>query len=116
MSLRDFAKKLNEGITIKFMEGRTKGELEEIKDKNLTINNFAFLKNEEGEYAVFTVAEIPDSFYFGGLVITDYLKKIEAEEGLKEEVEQQGLPVLITQRKSKNKKLYYAIEFYPEAK
>ena len=115
MGLRDFAKKLNEGITIKFMEGRTKGELEEIKDKNLTINNFAFLKNEEGEYAVFTVAEIPDSFYFGGLVITENLKKIE-EEGLKEEVEKEGLPVLISQRKSKNKKLYYAIEFYPEAK
>lgn len=115
MRLKDFAKKLNEGNSIKFMEGRTKGELEEIKDKVLTINNFSFIKNEDGEYAVFTVAEIPDSFYFGGLVITDNLKKIE-EEGLKEEVEKEGLPVLINQRKSKNKKLYYSIEFYPEVK
>ena len=115
MSLRDFAKNLNEGNSIKFMEGRTKGDLSEIADKNVTINNFNFLKNEEGEYAVFTVAEIPDSFYFGGLVITDSLRKIE-EEGYKEEVEKVGLPVIISQRKSKNKKLYYAVEFYPEAK
>lgn len=113
MSLRDFAKKLNEGNSIKFMDGKTKGELEEIKDKVVTINHFDFIKNEEGDYAVFTVAEINDSFYFGGLVITENLKKIESE-GLKPDVEKEGLPCIITSRKSKNKKTYYSVEFYPE--
>lgn len=115
MSLKDFTKKLNEGNSIPFMEGRTKGDLAEIKDNILTISDFAFLKNEEGDYVVFIVKEIPDSFYFGGMVITDNLKAIE-NEGYKEEVQKEGLPCKITARKSKSKKTYYAIEFYPEGK
>ena len=114
MSLKDFTKNLKEGNSIKFMEGRTKGDLSEIEGKNVTINNFAFLRNDEGEYAVFTIKEVADTFYFGGMVITDNLKQIEAE-GYKEEVEKEGLPVCISARKSKNKKTYYACEFYPEA-
>lgn len=113
MSLKDFTKKLNEGNSIPFMEGRTKGELDELVEKNVTITNFAFLKNDEGDYAVFVVKEIPDSFYFGGLVITENLKKLE-EEGYKEEIEANGLPVCVKSKKSKNKKNYYMLEFYPE--
>lgn len=114
MDLKDFTRKLNEGNSIPFMEGRTKGELDEIIDKNVTITNFAFLKNDEGDYAVFVVKEIPDSFYFGGLVITENLKKLE-EEGYKAEIEEKGLPVCVRVKKSKNKKTYYMLEFYPEA-
>lgn len=114
MNLRDFTKKLNEGNSISFMEGRTKGELDEILDKSVTLADFAFLKNDDGEFAVFVVKEIPDSFYFGGLVITENLKKIE-EAGFKEEVIKLGLPLAVRSKKSKNKKTYYMLEFYPEA-
>ena len=113
MNLYDFAKNLNEGNSIKFMEGRTKGELEEIIDKNLTLENFSFLNNNETEYAVFIVREIPDTFFFGGLVITDNLKKLEAE-GFKDEIIENGLPVCVKERKSKTKKTYYTMEFFPE--
>ena len=111
MDLKDFTKKLTEKNSILFMEGRTKGDLAEIVDKNVTVNNFAFLKNEEGEYSVFTVKEIPDSFYFGGMVITEHLKELEV---YREEIEKEGLPICIKAKKSKNKKNYYVMEFYPE--
>lgn len=113
MNLKDFTKKLSEGNSISFMEGRTKGDLEEITNKNVTLSDFAFLKNDEGEYAVFIVKEIPDTFYFGGLVITENLRRLE-EEGFKAEIEKNGLPVCVKTRKSKNKKNYYLFEFFPE--
>lgn len=114
MGLKEFTKKLNEGNSIEFMSNRTKGELSEIIDVLLTITDFAFLKNDDGDYAVFIVKEIPDSFYFGGLVITENLKTLE-DNGFKAEIQKDGLPCKITARKSKNKKTYYAIEFYPES-
>ena len=113
MDLRDFTKKLNEGNSIPFMEGRTKGELTELVDKNVTLRDFAFLRNDEGEYAVFVVDEIQDSFYFGGMVITENLKLLE-NEGYKEDIKNNGLPVKVFSRKSKNKKNYYGFIFCPE--
>ena len=113
MNLKDFAKNLKKGNTITFMEGRTKGDLAEIIDKQLTLKNFAFLKNEEGEYAVFIVNEIPDTFYFGGTVITDNLKSLE-NAGYKEEIIEVGLPIKVYSKRSKNKKTYYGLDLFPD--
>lgn len=113
MNLRDFAKNLKKGNTISFMEGRTKGDLGELVDVTVTIKNFAFLKNEEGEYAVFIVNERPDNFYFGGMVITDNLKSLE-NAGYKDEIIEVGLPVKVYSRKSKNKKTYYGLDLCPD--
>ena len=113
MNLKDFAKKLNEGNSIPFMSGRTKGDLQEIANKTLILRNFSFIKNEDGEYSVFIVDEIPDSFYFGGMVITDVLKSLELN-GYKDEIIETGLPIKVYSRKSKNKKNYYGLELCPE--
>ena len=112
MSLREKAESMNSGKGITFMEGRTKGETEELLDKIVTIRDFAFITGTDGEYAVFIIDGENKKFYFGGKVLTDNLKQLTEEE--KVELISEGLPTRFTQRKSKNKKLYTAVEFYPE--
>lgn len=113
MSLREKAESMNSGKGIEFMEGRSKGEMEELMDKTVTIRDYAFISGTEGEYVVFIIDEDPKSFFFGGKVLTDNLKSFNDEEH--EELKAEGLPAFITQRTSKNKRKYVAVEFYPEA-
>lgn len=113
MSLREKAESMNSGKGIEFMEGRTKGESEELLDRVVTIRDYAFITGTEGEYAVFIVDEEAKKFYFGGKVITDNLKALSDEEH--EELKEDGLPTLFGQRVSKGKRKYISVEFYPEA-
>ena len=113
MSLREKAESMNSGKGIEFMEGRTKGEMEELMDKTVTIRDYAFISGTEGEYVVFIIDEDPKTFFFGGKVLTDNLKAFTDEEH--EEMKADGLPTFITQRTSKIKRKYVAVEFYPEA-
>ena len=97
MSLKEKAMKMNSGNGIEFMANKNKGD---------------FIKGENGEYVVFVIDEISDEFFFGGSVLTEDMKKFTEEE--KAEIIENGLPVKFTQRKSKNKRPYTAVEFYPE--
>ena len=112
MSLREKAESMNSGKGIEFMEGRTKGETEELLEKTVTIRDYAFITGEEGEYAVFIVDEDKKKFFFGGKVLTDNLKSFDLSDHA--EVIADGLPTKFTQRKSKAKRNYIAVEFYPE--
>lgn len=96
-----------------FMEGREKGETKELIGTVNTITEYGFLNNDDGVYAVFIVKERPSKFYFGGSVLTDQLTKL-TEEGYFEEILTEGLPMLMTEKKSKNNRAYTAVEFYPE--
>lgn len=111
MSLKEKMMKMNSNEGIPFMKDRTKGDIQEILDKELTIINFDFISGSDGEYVVFIVDEIKDSFYFGGQVLTSNLKQITSEE--KEEVKKNGLPVKFYEAKSKNKRTYIGCTFYP---
>lgn len=112
MSLKDKAESMNSGKGIQFMEGRTKGETDELLDKTVTIRDYAFINGTDGEYVVFIVDKVNDKFYFGGKVLTDNLKQLTDEEHV--ELMSEGLPTRFTIRVSKNKKKYVAVEFYPE--
>lgn len=112
MSLKEKMTKINKGIT--FMDDRTKGETEELIGKVVTITDYDFINGVNGDYVVFIVKEIPDSFYFGGMVLTDNLKELTADE--KKELQEKGLPCKFTMVKSKEtKRTYTNCEFYPEA-
>lgn len=113
MSLKEKAISMNSGKGIEFMEGRTKGETEELLEKTITIRDYAFITGTDGEYVVFIIDEDPKTFFFGGKVLTDNLKALTEVEH--EELKADGLPTYITQRTSKNKRKYIAVEFYPEA-
>lgn len=111
-SLRERAKEFDARLPL--MEGRDKGDTAELLGSINTIKDYGFLNDEKGEpYAVFTVAERSKKFYFAGEVLTDRLLQLEAE-GYHEAIQAEGLPILMTQKKSKNNRNYTNVEFYPE--
>lgn len=112
MSLKEKMMRLNSNKGIPFMKDRTKGEIKEILDKYATIKDFDFITGNDGEYVVFIIDEVKDTFYFGGSVLTNNLKMISDEE--KEEVKREGLPVYLYESKSKNNRKYVGAKFYPE--
>ena len=112
-SLRERAKEFT-NLGLPFMEGRVKGDTDELLGQESTIIDYGFLPNEKGEaYACFIVKERSDKFYFGGEVLTDRLTQLE-KEGYHEAIQAEGLPILMTKKKSKNNRHYTNVEFYPE--
>lgn len=111
-SLRDRAKEFS--VQLPFMEGREKGDAKELIGQVCTIADYGFLKGDDNrEYAVFITRERSKSFYFGGTVLTDQLAQLEAE-GYHDAIVDEGLPMLMTEKKSKNNRSYVNVEFYPE--
>lgn len=101
-------------VRLPFMEGCDKGDVKELIGTVNTITEYGFLPNDDGEmYAVFTVKERPKKFYFGGTVLTDRLEQLESE-GYHEDIVKEGLPILMTEKRSKNNRGYVNVEFYPE--
>lgn len=112
MSLKEKMMEKNSREGIPFMKDRTKGELNEILNQNVTIRDFDFIEGKEGEYVVFIIDEVKDSFFFGGSILTSNLADLTPEE--KEEVKSAGLPVMFYEKKSKNNRRYIGATFYPE--
>jgi hypothetical protein len=119
-SMKDLKARAKEfSILLPFMEGKDKGELDRIIDINVTIIDYVFLKytNDDGEekdYVCFVTKEDPQHFYFGGQVLTDNMHELDAE-GYGEAIRKEGLPVQFSKKKSKNKREYTTVNFYPEA-
>lgn len=96
------------------MNERDKGETDDLIGIIVTLNDYGFLTGDAGEYAVFTVQEDPNEFFFGGKVLTDALKEFDAD-GYGDDIRENGLPMLLTKKKTKDgKKTYTAVLFYPE--
>ena len=111
-SLKDRAREFT--VQLPFMDGREKGDTDELVGQVSTITDYGFLKGEDDrEYVVFIVAERSGVFYFGGTVLTDQMQQLEAE-GYHDEIIEDGLPMLMTKKQSKNKRTYVNVEFYPE--
>ena len=111
-SLRERAKEFD--VRLPFMEGKDKGDTKELIGQDSTIIEYGFLPNDAGEvYACFVVKERPSKFYFGGTVITDRLTQLEAE-GYHEAIVAEGLPVRMTEKKSKNGRFFTNVIFFPE--
>lgn len=111
-ALKDRAKEFS--VQLPFMDGREKGDAKELVGQVSTIADYGFLKGDDGrEYVVFIVKERAKTFYFGGTVLTDQMQQLEAE-GYHEDIIAEGLPMLMTEKQSKNKRSYINVEFYPE--
>lgn len=111
-SLKDRAREFH--TRLPFMEGRDKGDAKELIGTVNTITDYGFLPNDSGEvYVAFIVKEREKKFYFGGTVLTDQMTQLEAE-GYRDEILSEGLPMLMTEKKSKNNRSYINVEFYPE--
>ena len=111
MNLRERALQL--GNTLPLMAGREKAQIAVLTDRIVTIDDFGFMKDEDSkEYVAFTVKEDPSGFYFGGQVLTDNMKELEAD-GYTEEIKKNGLPIKLGKKMSKAKREYTTVEFYP---
>lgn len=111
-SLKDRAKDFS--IQLPFMDGREKGDAKELIGQVSTIIDYGFLKGDnDNDYVVFITKERSKTFYFGGQVLTDQMQQLEAE-GYRDEIIAEGLPMLMTEKKSKNNRSYTNVEFYPE--
>lgn len=112
-SLRDRAREMT--ALLPLMEGKDKGDISDLMGQISTITDYGFLPNDAGEaYAVFTVKERANKFYFGGSVLTARLSDLDAE-GYHDDIVAEGLPVLFTETTSrKSKRKYTNVEFYPE--
>ena len=113
MSLREAAKALQNSLP--FMDGREKGDMKRITNMNCTIREYGFLQDDKDkDYVCFTVKEDPQHFYFGGQVLTENMHELDAD-GYHDSIIAEGLPVLFSKKKSKNKREYTTVTFYPEA-
>ena len=98
------------------MEGREKGDMKTLVDiQPITISDFDFADDGKGEqYAIFTIKEHDATFFFGGGVITDHLKKLDAG-GYKSAIQNEGLPVRFEKKMSQNKRFYTNAILFPES-
>lgn len=114
MNLKDLAKSK---LTLTFghinPEGMTKLETADLENKVLTINDFDFTTDKESgdAFAVVTFKEVPNAFYFGGMVLTDLMGSIAQDSEAMAEFEKTGLAVTFRMEKcKKGNKSYVKVE------
>lgn len=117
MNLKDRAKKF--GNLLPFMEGREKGEQSKLVDEGVvTIEDYGFLNGkddngDDSEYVCYTIREDKENFYFGSSVLTNNIKELD-EEGFGSAIRKEGLPMKLSNRKSRStNRNYVAVEFHP---
>lgn len=109
--LKNRVKEFNNALP--FMDGREKGELNSIKNVPVTIIDYGFMGDGDDEYIAFITKEVDDLFYFGGKVLTEQIKELDSE-GYGDTIREEGLPVLFSDRKSKNNRVYTHVTYFPE--
>lgn len=103
----DYFKKFKKSID--FMDGCARGDLSNLcTGEKYHIEDFAFLNGENGEYAVFTLKENKNLFYFGNSVVSEVLKQVETD-NMVEALRNVG--VVFEKVVSKKKRAYIAIRF-----
>lgn len=99
-----------------FMEGRTQLDVDKILGQTVTVEEYGYLRGDNGDYVVLVLEEYPQFFMYGASVVTQAFKEL--DEMLtpkeKEEVLKEGLTFSIEERKSKNKFTYHKITFFPD--
>lgn len=110
-----------QGITqqgLPFMEGREKGDMDTLAGTIVTIADYGYMVDNDKEYVAFTIKENEDEFFFGGQVLTDSCKKLDdmlTDKELAEVLETCGIPTKFEKVKSKNKREYTKVTFFPKA-
>ena len=116
LALKARARKFS--VQLPFMDGREKGNTDELLNTVVTITDYGFLPSDDGgQYAVFIIKEVPNKFFFGGKVMTDNLLDLEAdpEEDWHSVINEYGMPTLMKPAKGKkSNRAYVSVEFFPE--
>lgn len=86
-------------------EGKTKIETSDIIEKEMTIIDFDFAQINNDTFAVVIFKELPEAFYFGGLVMTDLLADIAEDKQAMAELTKDGLKIKMHMEQSRSDKL-----------
>lgn len=104
-NLQNILNKVKEVVSneFDFTVGKEKGEL--VMGEVVNINNVDFADSDKGPFAVFTVKEYEQNYFFGGAVVTKKLQEIKAmltDEEMKELLKH-GIPVSFEKIQSADK-------------
>lgn len=108
MALQGYFKNLNSNKGLPFMDNATKLDMKNIVDVPVHIDDFGFIKGEQGDFACIHVVEYPAHFFFCNAIITDMLHSV-ADDGMREYLKDQ--PIVFSLRTSKKGREYMGYEF-----
>lgn len=113
-TLKELAKEQN-GTKETFI-GRTGEKIDSILGKVVTLRDYEHRsKKKDSNYehfVAFIVDEDKEHYYNGGTKMKDFISKVE-EENMVEDLQREGVPILMKKTKTSNGNTFTDITFYP---
>lgn len=113
-TLKELAKEQN-GTKETFI-GRTGEKIDSILGKVVTLRDYEHRSKKKGNnyehFVAFIVDEDKEHYYNGGTKMKDFITKVE-EENMVEDLQREGVPILMKKTKTSNGNTFTNITFYP---
>lgn len=113
-TLKEIAKEQN-GTKESFI-GRTGEKIDSILGKVVTLRDYEHRSKKKGNnydsFIAFIVDEDKEHYYNGGTKMKDFITKVE-EENMVEDLQREGVPILMKKTKTSNGNTFTNITFYP---
>lgn len=113
-TLKELAKEQN-GTKETFI-GRTGEKIDSILGKVVTLRDYEHRSkkkdNNYEHFVAFIVDEDTEHYYNGGTKMKDFISKVE-EENMVEDLQREGVPILMKKTKTSNGNTFTDITFYP---
>ncbi|WAX11977.1 hypothetical protein CI644P6_00012 [Clostridium phage CI644P6] len=113
-TLKELAKEQN-GTKESFI-GRTGEKIDSILGKVVTLRDYEHRSKKKGNnydsFIAFIVDEDNEHYYNGGTKMKDFITKVE-EENMVEDLQREGVPILMKKTKTSNGNTFTNITFYP---
>lgn len=113
-TLKELAKEQN-GTKETFI-GRTGEKIDSILGKVVTLRDYEHRSKKKGNnyehFVAFIVDEDKEHYYNGGTKMKDFISKVE-EENMVEDLQREGVPILMKKTKTSNGNTFTNITFYP---
>lgn len=113
-TLKELAKEQN-GTKESFI-GRTGEKIDSILGKVVTLRDYEHRSKKKGNnyehFVAFIVDEDKEHYFNGGTKMKDFISKVE-EENMVEDLQREGVPILMKKTKTSNGNTFTNITFYP---
>lgn len=113
-TLKELAKEQN-GTKETFI-GRTGEKIDSILGKVVTLRDYEHRSKKKGNnyehFVAFIVDEDTEHYYNGGTKMKDFISKVE-EENMVEDLQREGVPILMKKTTTSNGNTFTDITFYP---
>lgn len=113
-TLKELAKEQN-GTKETFI-GRTGEKIDSILGKVVTLRDYEHRSKKKGnnyeQFVAFIVDEDKEHYFNGGTKMKDFISKVE-EENMVEDLQREGVPILMKKTKTSNGNTFTDITFYP---